>query len=126
MLLKDSIKVAQTHHRLAYLIELIRVLVNFLIRNDLIIGKRCRNRVFLHSTRINRDLLYIAAISYLRLDGGGFRRGARAFPRVYRFADATSFDKRSVHELGLKPLGRQLIFVGEVKRRLVSLNRSRL
>ena len=57
MLLKDSIEVAQTHHRLADLIELIRVLVNFLIGNDLIIGKRCRNRVFLHSTRINRDLL---------------------------------------------------------------------
>lgn len=81
------------------------MLVDFLIGNDLIIGKRCRDRVFLHSTRINRDLLYIVAIPYLRLDRGGFRCGARAFPRVYRLADAASFDKRSVHELGLKPLG---------------------
>ena len=81
------------------------MLVDFLIGNDLIIGKRCCDRVLLHRTRVNRDLLYIVAIPYLRLDRGGFRCGARAFPRVYRLADAASFDKRSVHEFGLKPLG---------------------
>ena len=43
LLLEDSIETAQTRSRLTNFIELIRVLVNFLIGNYLLIGKCCRD-----------------------------------------------------------------------------------